>query len=179
MSEWQAGMSKPPAPPRTPRLADVAGDDAEQVVGLVERLLVVGDVGLLAGDATSPGEGGIGVIGGHCLGGLAVSEGVRDDEIEAVVGVAADRPLGVAFRNELGVGEFADQPFLLESHSAVVHLLVPRQVVDLSRQDQSDADPVSVIRNRAGRSDLASDREHNGRGGYQSNSSLRGRCPDP
>ena len=130
-------------------LADVAGDDAEQVVGLVERLLVVGDVALLAGDAAGPGEGGVGVVGGDRLGGLAVPERVGDDEIEAVVGVAADRPLGVSFGHELGVGELADQALVLERHGAVVHLLVPRQVVDLAGQDEGDADPVGLARDRA------------------------------
>ena len=94
-------------------LADVAGEDAEQVVGLVERLLVVGDVALLAADATRPGERRVGMVGGDRHRRLAVAERVGDDQLEAIVGVAADRPLGVAFGNELGVGELADQALVL------------------------------------------------------------------
>ena len=117
------------------------GENPDQVVGLVERLGVVGQVATLTFNAAGPCKQLIGKVGRNGQGGFAVAERVSDDQVVGILGVPADGPLGIAFRYQLGVREFGDEPLRLQRLRTFEHHLVPRQIVDLAREDHRHSYP--------------------------------------
>ena len=80
----------------------MAGEDAHEIRGLVERLVVVGDVRRRLADAAGPGEVGVRRLGGDLEHRILVAEAVRHDRRKSLVDIVAHHPRDVRVGDRFG-----------------------------------------------------------------------------
>src|SRR5918995_2420627 len=84
------------------RLRYVTGEDAHEIRGLVERLVIVGDVVGRLAYAAGPGEVSLRGLGGDLEHRVLVAEAVRDDHGEDLVDIVAHDPRDVGVGDRFG-----------------------------------------------------------------------------
>jgi len=123
--------------------AAVGGDEGGEGPGGVGGVEVAHvdehDVGRdgVGGDEAGDEEGLVGVVGRDIKEGRGKFEAVAEDEVEAVVGIAAGDLLGLSDGDVFGVGG-VEAGVMLEAGDAVVGELGPAAVVDDAGEEEDD-----------------------------------------